>query len=210
MYFNFTTDGVQQARGFLASWREVRRDRSQQTSPGNYMVSYPTAFIEESSEKICLELFNENRHLATITTKVYAEKSTDQQNTEDWIFSTKKPLVNRTEMLERHEKTKCFEITLPNAGGVSKGLLELEIKTVDGSLDIKTFKEITIYREEIYPLIQTDKGQYKAKDKVRFRVLLLDHNLRPSRQLKTIEEIWVEDPQNRRIAQWKDSVWRSL
>ena len=208
LYFNFTTDSVQQGRGFLASWSEVRGNSQQSSNSGNYLVSYPTAFIEESPEKICLDLFIENKLGASITTKVYAEKGTDEQNNENWIFSQNTALQEFTVNLEKNEKTKCFEITLPESRGVSKGLLELEIKTNDRSLDIKTFKEITIYRQDIYPLIQTDKGQYKAKDKVKFRVLLLDHRLRPSQQLKSIEEIWVEDPHNRRIAQWKDSVCR--
>ena len=55
-------------------------------------------------------------------------------------------------------------------------------------------------KKENYPLIQTDKGQYKAKDDVKFRVLLVDHDLKPS-EIKTIEELWVEDPRNRRIVQ---------
>ena len=89
---------------------------------------------------------------------------------------------------------------------MSKGLLEIEIRSDDERLDVRTFREITIYQQEIYPLLQTDKGQYKAKDKVKFRVLLLDQNLKPTKHLDTIDEIWVEDPRNRRIAQWKDSV----
>ena len=92
----------------------------------------------------------------------------------------------------------------------SSPLLEIEIKSNDGLLNIRTFKKITILPREIYPLIQTDKGHYKAKDEVKFRILLLDHDLKPVQDLKSVDEIWVEDPRNRRIAQWKDAVCCSL
>ena len=76
--------------------------------------------------------------MPSVTTKVYAEKGTDEQNNENWIFSQNTALQEITVNLEKNEKTKCFEITLPESRGVSKGLLELEIKTNDWSLDIKT------------------------------------------------------------------------
>ena len=169
-------------------------------------MSYPTAFIEESSETLCLELFDENKSGASITVKVFAEESNEQQRNENWIFDKTRALQHTTARLEKNVKNKCFELTLPRCGGVSKGLLEIEIRSDDERLDVRTFREITIYQQEIYPLLQTDKGQYKAKDKVKFRVLLLDQNLKPTKHLDTIDEIWVEDPRNRRIAQWKDSV----
>ena len=62
---------------------------------------------------------------------------------------------------------------------------------MDFSYSVNAFKEITILEKENYPLIQTDKGIYKAKDDVKFRVLLVDHNLKPSDE--TIDELWVED-----------------
>ena len=54
-------------------------------------------------------------------------------------------------------------------------------------------------------MIQTDKGHYKANDPVKFRLLVLDKNLKPPDDLRTIEEIWVEDPRHRRVAQWKEA-----
>ena len=204
LYFNFTSDRVQQGRGFLASWREGDGEREGNTASDQYQVTYPTAFIEGSPETICVELFDGNRLGASFSLKVFAEKTKAQQNKENWKFSEAEALQHIRGSLPRNVKDKCFQLTLPRTEGVTKGLLEIEIKS--RSLDIKTFREITIYRQEIYPLMQTDKGHYQAKDKVKFRVLLLDHNLKPSEVLRTIDEIWVADPRNRRIAQWKDVV----
>ena len=189
----------------MASWREVDGEISRNTNSDQYQVTYPTVFIEGSPETICVELFDGNRHGASVSVKVFAEKTNDQQNDENWKFDEADALQHTREILPRNVKDKCFQLTLPRTEGVGKGLLEIEIKS--RSLDlIKTFREITIYQQEIYPLMQTDKGHYKAKDKVKFRVLLLDHNLKPSEVLRTIDEIWVADPRNRRIAQWKDVV----
>ena len=204
LYFNFTSDHVQQGRGFLASWREVDGEISGTAASDQYQVTYPTAFIESSPETICLELFNGNSDGASFNVKVFAEKTNGQQNNEHWKFDQTETLQQMREILPRNVKDKCFQLTLPRTEGVTKGLLEIEIKSE--SLDIRTFREITIYQQEIYPLLQTDKGHYKAKDQVKFRVLLLDHNLAPTEQLRSIDEIWVEDPRNRRIAQWKDVV----
>ena len=135
----------------------------------------------------------------------YHEKSPD--NTTSWMFrSNNQAIVEMEAKMEKYERNKCFQLTLPKSEGVSKGLLEIEIQSDDERLDVRTFREIAIYQQEIYPLLQTDKGQYKAKDKVKLRILLLDHNLKPTPHLNTIDEIWVEDPRNRRIAQWKDTV----
>ena len=164
-----------------------------------------------------MELFAENRAEASVSLKVFAERTEAQEDSQNWKFAENDALQEIRETMPRDVKEKCFQLTLPRSEGVAKGLLEIEIKSADGALDIKTFREITIYQPEIYPLIQTDKGHYKAKDKVKFRILLLDHNLAPTEEMRTIDEIWVADPRNRRIAQWKDVVrefnrlisWRS-
>ena len=49
-------------------------------SSNNYLLSYPTAFIEESPETLCLELFDENQSGATVTVSVYAEDNQKQNN----------------------------------------------------------------------------------------------------------------------------------
>ena len=206
LYFNFTSDRVQQGRGFLASWREVDGEISARTASDQYQVTFPTAFIQGSPETVCVELFDGNRQGASFSVKVFAEKSNAQQNNNNWKLDQNEALQHIREILPRNVKDKCFQLTLPRAEGVAKGLLEIQIKSRTLEEDIKIFREITILQQEIYPLIQTDKGHYKAKDEVKFRVLLLDHNLAPSGGLRTIDEIWVEDPRNRRIAQWKDVV----
>ena len=47
-----------------------------------------------------------------------------------------------------------------------------------GSKVVTKYKSVKLLKKENYLLVQTDKGQYKAKDTVKFRVLALDHDLR--------------------------------
>ena len=209
--FNFTLESSRwvKNRGFLAVWKEVEDDRESSESD-RYLLSHPATFIQETPERLCVKLFQERDAGATVTARMFLERSKNP-NPDNWMFrNSHEAVVDMAIKLEENEMERCFELTVPETGRErdSKGLLELELKTEDGRLDITTFKEVTIIRPETYSLIQTDKGQYKAGDKVRFRVLLLDHRLRPSQQLKSIEEVWVEDPHNRRIAQWKDQELR--
>ena len=47
-----------------------------------------------------------------------------------------------------------------------------------GSKMVTKYESVKLLKKENYLLVQTDKGQYKAKDTVKFRVLALDHDLR--------------------------------
>ena len=68
---------------------------------------------------------------------------------------------------------------------------------------VTKYKIVKLLSRETYVLIQTDKGQYKAKDTAKFRVLALDHNLRPS-PVEVVDELWIDDPRGRRVQQWLD------
>lgn len=71
-------------------------------------------------------------------------------------------------------------IALPISGDVSfDATYRLMVKAIQGahftyeaSLDVQTKKKAI--------LVQTDKGMYKPSDKVKFRVIVLDENLRPA------------------------------
>ena len=52
-------------------------------------------------------------------------------------------------------------------------------------------------------LIQTDKYDYRPKQNVFVRIMLMNDALKPS-QIETIDELWVEDPAGNRLYQWKE------
>jgi len=47
-----------------------------------------------------------------------------------------------------------------------------------GSKTATKFERVRLLKKEDYLLVQTDKGQYKAEDTVKFRILALDQDLR--------------------------------
>ena len=136
----------------------------------------------------------------------YLDRSSEEKDNEgSWQFK-QEPTISDRVKLSNGEKSKCFFITLPKSSpSVSKGLVNFELKSDDSKFNSKNFRSIAIYQKENYPLIQTDKGQYKAGDIVKFRILILDHNLKPT-DAKQVDEIWVENPKSSRIQQWKDQV----
>ena len=211
LFFNFTTDKVQEKQGFLASWQEVDQNFELETKEenGKYYLSYPTAFIEDSPEKVCVELFEKLNSDVTVSTKVYAyddrnhEEETGEKDVK-WTFD-QKPIIQEEIRISSSEAVKCFDLTIPETNLASKGLVNFELKSEDSTFHVNNFQSISIYQKEKYPLIQTDKGQYKAGDIVKFRVLVLDHELKPA-EVKEVDEIWISDPKNRRIVQWKKKV----
>ena len=211
LFFNFTTDKVQEKQGFLASWQEVDQNFELETKEenGKYYLSYPTAFIEDSPEKVCVELFEKLNSDVTVSTKVYAyddrnhEEETGEKDGK-WTFD-QKPIIQEEIRISRSEAVKCFDLTIPETNLASKGLVNFELKSEDSTFHVNNFQSISIYQKEKYPLIQTDKGQYKAGDIVKFRILVLDHELKPA-EVKEVDEIWISDPKNRRIVQWKKKV----
>ena len=211
LFFNFTTDKVQEKQGFLASWQEVDQNFELETKEenGKYYLSYPTAFIEDSPEKVCVELFEKLNSDVTVSTKVYAyddrnhEEETGEKDVK-WTFD-QKPIIQEEIRISSSEAVKCFDLTIPETNLASKGLVNFELKSEDSTFHVNNFQSISIYQKEKYPLIQTDKGQYKAGDIVKFRVLVLDHELKPA-EVKEADEIWISDPKSRRIVQWKKKV----
>ena len=211
LFFNFTTDKVQEKQGFLASWQEVDQNFELETKEenGKYYLSYPTAFIEDSPEKVCVELFEKLNSDVTVSTKVYAyddrnhEEETGEKDGK-WTFD-QKPIIQEEIRISSSEAVKCFDLTIPETNLASKGLVNFELKSEDSTFHVNNFQSISIYQKEKYPLIQTDKGQYKAGDIVKFRILVLDHELKPA-EVKEVDEIWISDPKNRRIVQWKKKV----
>jgi len=188
---NFKTDSVQESSGFLASWQEVPSDyQVDEEVEGSYLVSFPGTFLEQEQEQVCVELFKPEEE-TTIEVQLFVNNKSP-----NWLSV---PLLTQTEEVIKLDNNRCFTLNLP-AIKEDKALLNIQIKT--GDKVISSFKEVKVLRSEVYTLVQTDKGQYKAGDLVMFRVMLVDHNLKP--EAVEVEEMWVEDPRGRRLAQWTD------
>ena len=87
----------------------------------------------------------------------------------------------------------CLEISVPKTVGGDTAILKISLHipvspincdrattqfSNQGSKMVTKYKSVKLLKKENYLLVQTDKGQYKAKDIVKFRILALDHDLR--------------------------------
>ena len=88
----------------------------------------------------------------------------------------------------------CLEIVVPETVKGDAAILKISLQILvspvnlervaflmpqyQGSKMVTKYESVKLLKKENYLLVQTDKGQYKAKDTVKFRVLALDHDLR--------------------------------
>ncbi|CAL1263351.1 unnamed protein product [Larinioides sclopetarius] len=111
----------------------------------------------------------------------------------------------QTFQLQQGEKESLFQLFLEHPAdndNAYSGRIQINGtmcgKYISGSDDVH-FSSPNSY---IY-IIQTDKHLYKPGQKVKFRVLKLDKNLKPSNRANDTGDIFVEDPQGTRLFQFK-------
>ncbi|XP_059619137.1 CD109 antigen-like isoform X4 [Phlebotomus argentipes] len=98
------------------------------------------------------------------------------------------------------DTSKLVEIDI---GKVEPGEYNLTAEGLSG-LIFKNYTSISANTKTFSTYIQTDKAVYKPGDVVRFRVLILDANLKPV-QPKDKMLIYIQDAKQNRIKQWLDA-----
>ena len=200
----FYSDSVIQAAGFLASWVAIRKDDETVTednevnenTPG-YVLSFPQSFTRENSdapkENICLQLINVQNDGQAEISFFNAEKLLEDA-----------PSVTETVdyKSEQGDKLNCFQMQLPD--DFSEGTAALRIKGTFGDYNILSYKSVRVIKSSTLSLIQTDKFDYRPKQEVKFRIMLLDAELKPSKKIDELKEVWISDPANNRLKQWKN------
>ena len=201
----FYSDSVIQAAGFLASWVAIPKDKdvtieteNVENAPG-YVLSFPQSFTRENSdapkENICLQLINVKTDGEAQISIFDADKLLDDEPVVTKVI----PYTN-----DNTEKLKCIKMQLPE--DFSSGTAAIRITGTFGDYNILSYKSVRVIKSSTMSLIQTDKFDYRPKQDVKFRIMLLDAELKPSMQVKNIEEVWISDPANNRIKQWKNET----
>ena len=202
----FYSDSVIQAAGFLASWKAIPKNEAlveeneatnANGSPG-YVLSFPQSFTMENTdspkENICLQLID-------IQTDGEAEIN---------FYDAKKLLKDEPSVskvipytAQESDQLKCFQMQLPQ--DFEEGTAALRIKGTFGDYNILSYKSVRVIKSSTLSLIQTDKFDYRPKQEVKFRIMLLDAELKPSQKIRELEEVWISDPSNNRLKQWKNA-----
>lgn len=92
-------------------------------------------------------------------------------------------------------------------GAITEGSYNLTARGLSGLVFVNN-TELTLQTKSFSVLIQTDKAIYKPGDKVNFRVIILDSNLKPF-PIKGDLVIYVTDSKDNRVKRWTDGQ-RSL
>lgn len=135
-----------------------------------YTIVAPKSFRPNSDYTVKLTLLNgsiewENREPIVVSVTI-------EDESDETLFR-----VERTATLQLNV-TEC--ITIPIGGNVSvDASYSLIVKAISGA-SFKHEASLDVQTKKVAILIQTDKGIYKPSDTVKFRVFVLNENLRPA------------------------------
>jgi len=195
MTLNFKTDSHSELSGWLATWNAVQATEEEKAgNQSEYAVTMPSTLVEENSEEICVELFDPARNEAVVSADLFVRTPADQESGTE--FRDLKPLSSQTMNIGKADTRECFNLTIGSGQlkDVSNGIMN--IKITDGAgYNVNVFRKVHLMAKQLHSLIQTDKGKYKPKDKVRFRILLVESDLLAA-DIASLDEVWVEDTQS--------------
>ena len=165
----------------------------------NFLLSLPVQMTRGSDEKICTELFGAatDRGDGSITVKVFTKADFENEA---------EPSLTKSVNVLSSENKKCFNLTIPakfnvhNHGELDAGNGNIRVSAFQSyvkynddkvwvifegefnksNYKIAAYRELKLRNPDVFPLIQTDKGKYKEKDKVQFRIMIFDEYLKPT------------------------------
>jgi len=189
---NFFADKYAYGNGWLAKWQSVPADYEiQQDTDDLYFLTHPTKFRRGVEEEVCVDLHAGYPDSAIVSVNFWNHDGESKD-----IFSEEPSLSSVL-------KQGCSSLVLPDTM-VESALMRLTIKKSEDDMEpeeVYRFVDL-ISGEKEETLFQTDKGQYKSGDTVKFRLLKLDQDMKSVDA--TFSMIAVKDPAGRTIQQWRD------
>ncbi|XP_077026094.1 ovostatin-like isoform X2 [Tamandua tetradactyla] len=147
-----------------------------------YVLLVPSVLQENSLGKACAQLFNLTEPVVLTVYLNYGDLQT-------------KILV---ENVAEENFFKCISFEVPVAR--SDPLAFIIFSAKGATLDLAETRSVAIRPSENVVLVQMDKPIYKPGQKLMFRVVSLDDNLKPVHTLYPV--IFLMDPRGNRIQQW--------
>ena len=200
----FHSDNVIQSSGFLATWKQITKPETvpEKFKP-SYMFSFPLGFSTVNSdateENVCLQLFNVK----------------DAGQTEILAFKSENILQNEPSFTKTipydpasNSSMNCFSLQLPEEFSKNTAAI-IAIKGKFGEYDFLSYKVVRVVKSSTLSMIQTDMYDYRPGQEVQVRLLVLDGGLKPSRKVRKVDEVYINDPSDNRLAQWKNVELRN-
>ncbi|XP_055460138.1 murinoglobulin-1-like, partial [Psammomys obesus] len=154
-------------------------------SDPKYMVLVPSQLHTETPEKICLHLYHLNE---TVTVRATLQSSWGNRS----LFN---------ELVVDKDLFRCVSFTLPRLS-LSEEKVSLSVHTKGPTHEFSKKTVVLVKNKESVVFLQTDKPVYKPGQSVNFRVVSVDKNLHPLRELFPV--VYIEDPKTNRIMQWQN------
>ncbi|KAM6321270.1 alpha-2-macroglobulin-like protein 1 [Aegotheles albertisi] len=144
----------------------------------HYMVVFPAVIHHSQEETLCI-------HLSSLTEAVHL------------AATLQVPTQNHTLVEQDVEKPGTFQCIPFQPDKVV--FLHVLIHSGDKVL-FEGRKKVLLKPQKNVVLVETDKGLYKPGETVKFRIVNLDDDLNVIK--KEYSQIWLQDPQHNRIAEW--------
>ena len=192
------SDHTINAAGFLASWEEVEEEPEEENNEEQnegYVLSFPQSFTIASEGKLCLQMLGLSTS-GEITLSLYGK---------DGVVNGESVNETTVQVNPGDEDLTCHGLTLPLDFDGRYAIVG--IKGQIGDYNILSYKSIRVLKSSALNLIQTDKYDYRPGQDVYIRMMLMDQDLKPSKD-ERINELWIEDPSGSRMAQWRDQPLR--
>uniref|UniRef100_A0AAZ1XY11 Alpha-2-macroglobulin-like n=1 Tax=Oreochromis aureus TaxID=47969 RepID=A0AAZ1XY11_OREAU len=160
----------------LLSWIHV----DQAVAEPQYLVAIPAVIEAGAEAKFCATLRQPSGTLVmTVTLKSREKNTTLFTHTSNEAFQT------------------CVQFKAPL---VQKEVQDFQVEVRGDTFYSKQVRKVMIQTYDTFTFIQTDKPIYLPGQKVNFRVVAMDNNMRPANQL---------DPHSNRIGQWLNETSNS-
>ncbi|XP_032065555.1 alpha-2-macroglobulin-like isoform X2 [Thamnophis elegans] len=150
-----------------------------------YVAVVPSIIYMETPENFCIQI-NNLKETVNLTLML------DQD-----LF------LNKMTIKEK-DAFQCVPFQIPRSSNILPSTeVILSLRAQGLTQHFSDFKKVRIEKPKHLVFIQTDKPIYRAGQKVQFRIVSMDKDLRPLKK-KKFPVVYIQDPQNNRVFQWRD------
>ncbi|XP_054019931.1 ovostatin-like [Dryobates pubescens] len=149
-----------------------------------YVLMVPAVLQSDSQGQVCLQFLNFNETISVRVTLEYGAVNTT--------------IFERTTMARN--SLQCSNFTVSRASSAPVAFISFSAKCTTVSLEER--RSVLIWHTESIVFVQTDKPIYKPGQSVMFRVVALDFNFKPVKEVYPL--IAIQDPRGNRIFQWQN------
>ncbi|XP_036765797.2 alpha-2-macroglobulin [Manis pentadactyla] len=150
-----------------------------------YMVLVPSLLHTGTPEKGCLVLSHLNE---TVTVSASLESVRENRS----LF---------TDLVAEKDLFHCVSFTIPRSSS-NEEVMFLTVQVKGPTQEFKRRTTVVVKNTDSLVFVQTDKSTYKPRQKVNFRIFLVDENFHPLNE--RIPLAYIQDPKGNRIAQWQN------